>query len=202
NLTIQNTAGKVGQAVALHVEADRSVFKNCNLVGNQDTLYAANEKSRQLYINCFIEGTTDFIFGEATALFKKCIIKSLSDSYITAAATTKRQHYGFVFDSCRLTSSPAVHKVYLGRPWRPYANVVFFHTWMGAHIRPEGWHNWGNKENEKTAFYAEYDNQGPGADISGRVGWVRSSKNLTKKDIKKYSLQQILGGNDHWSPLN
>lgn len=75
NLTIRNTAGKVGQGVALHVDGDRFVIKNCNLLGNQDTLLTANDSSRQYYDNCFIEGTTDFIFGNATAVFNKCTIK-------------------------------------------------------------------------------------------------------------------------------
>ncbi|MGV3509852.1 MAG: pectinesterase family protein, partial [Sphingobacteriaceae bacterium] len=97
NLTIRNTAGRVGQAVALHVEGDRAIILNCNILGNQDTLYTASGSSRQYYKDCFIEGTTDFIFGEATVVFKNCIIKSLSNSYITAAATTPQQKFGYVF---------------------------------------------------------------------------------------------------------
>jgi pectinesterase len=100
NLTIRNTAGRVGQAVALHVEGDRCVVRNCKLLGNQDTLYAGTEGSRQYYKNCFIEGTTDFIFGEATVVFDSCVIRSLINSYVAAAATTSRQEYGFVFLNC------------------------------------------------------------------------------------------------------
>lgn len=190
NLTIENAAGRVGQAVALHVEGDRCIIRNCKLLGNQDTLYAATENSRQLYINCFIQGTTDFIFGEATVVFQNCTIKSLSNSYITAAATTERQSYGFVFLNCRLEADATVHKVFLGRPWRPNAKTVFINTEMGSHILPEGWDNWRNPENERTVLYAEYASTGSGAAAAKRVGW---SKQLSGKTAKAYTPQNILG---------
>lgn len=200
NLTIENTAGRVGQAVALHVEADRVVIKNCSLKGNQDTLYTATESSRQYYENCYIEGTTDFIFGESTAVFKNCIIKSLADSYITAASTTPRQPYGYVFFDCHLTAADNVHKVFLGRPWRPHAKTVFIRTKMESHIRPEGWDNWRNPENEKTAFYAEFASNGNGASmLSHRVKWART---LKPHDVKKYTIQNIFSGNTPWNPLS
>jgi len=138
NLTIQNSAGRVGQAVALHTEGDRITIKNCRLLGNQDTLYAATENSRQYFEDCFIEGTTDFIFGEAIAVFQRCTIKSLTNSYITAASTRPTQPYGFVFFNCHLVADTAATKVYLGRPWRPYAKTVFINTNMGKHIVPTG----------------------------------------------------------------
>ncbi|RYE16694.1 MAG: pectin esterase, partial [Sphingobacteriaceae bacterium] len=134
NLTIENTAGRVGQAVALHVEGDRCIIKNCKLLGNQDTLYAGTESSRQFYQNCYIEGTTDFIFGEATVIFQYCTIKSLVNSFITAASTTPRQKFGFVFFDCELIADTSAKKVYLGRPWRPYARTVFIRTKMGNQI--------------------------------------------------------------------
>ncbi|WP_187262427.1 pectinesterase family protein [Pontibacter beigongshangensis] len=199
NLTIQNAAGRVGQGVALHVEGDRAVLKNCRLLGNQDTIYAATENSRQYYQDCFIEGTTDFIFGEATAVFQNCTIKSLSNSYITAASTTPRQEYGFVFIDCKLIAAPEATKVFLGRPWRPNAKTVFINTDMGSHIRPEGWDNWRNPENEKTAFYAEYNSKGPGGDTSGRVGWGRQ---LKAKEAKQYTLQNIFAGKSGWVPVS
>ncbi|HEY1114336.1 MAG TPA: pectinesterase family protein, partial [Chitinophagaceae bacterium] len=142
NLTIQNTAGRVGQAVALHVEGDRIIVRNCRILGNQDTLYTAKEESRQYYQDCFIEGTTDFIFGEATCVFQGCTINSLANSFITASAQRKGQRFGYVFLDCKLTAAPGATKVYLGRPWRPYAQTVFLRTEMGAHITPEGWHHW------------------------------------------------------------
>ena len=198
NITIENTAGRVGQAVALHVEADRVMIRNCRLLGNQDTLYAATEKSRQYYADCYIEGTTDFIFGEATALFERCTIKSLTNSYITAASTTPRQKFGYTFINCKLVADTAARSCFLGRPWRPYARTVFINTEMGNHIVPEGWNNWNNAGNEKTAYYAEYNSRGPGAGTKGRVRW---SKQLSAREAKEYSLSNIFGGKDGWNPI-
>lgn len=197
NITIQNTAGRVGQAVALHVEGDRCIIKNCRLLGNQDTLYTATENSRQYFKDCYIEGTTDFIFGEATCVFDSCTIKSLADSYITAASTRPGKKFGYVFFNCKLIASAEAKKVYLGRPWRPYAKTVFINTEMGSHILPEGWDNWRNAENEKTAFYAEYNSKGAGANAGGRVKW---SKQLSKKKAKKCTLQNIFENEDEWVP--
>lgn len=194
NLTIANAAGPVGQAVALHVEGDRCAVINCRLLGNQDTLYAGTENSRQFYMDCYFEGTTDFIFGEATAVFQNCVIKSLKNSFITAPATTPRQQFGFVFLNCKLVAADtSVKKVYLGRPWRPYARSVFINTTMDRHIYIVGWDNWRNPDNEKTAFFAEYKSQS--VDISKRAPW---SHQLTEAEVKKYTLNNILAGNDHW----
>lgn len=193
-LTIENTAGRVGQAVALHVEGDRCMVTNCRLLGNQDTLYTATENSRQLYRDCYIEGTTDFLFGEATVVFERCIIKSLTNSYVTAASTRPGHAFGYVFFDCRLIADTSATKVYLGRPWRPYAKTVYIRTEMGTHILPEGWDNWRNAENEKTVLYAEYGSTGPGANIAKRAAW---SKQLTKTDLKAYTLENIFG---NWKP--
>jgi len=189
NLTIENTAGPVGQAVALAVEADRGMFENCRLLGNQDTLYADGANARQHYKNCYIEGTTDFIFGSATAFFENCTIQSKADSYITAASTPQGRPYGFVFLKCKLTAADGVTKVYLGRPWRSYAKTVFIECEMGGHIRPEGWNNWGSSEKERTVFYAEGGNKGPGADTAGRVSWA---KILPNEELKKYCAKEVL----------
>ncbi|MBN2181853.1 MAG: hypothetical protein JW715_08045, partial [Sedimentisphaerales bacterium] len=169
NLTIENTAGPVGQALALSVEADCCMFENCRMLGNQDTLYADGANARQHYRNCYIEGTTDFIFGGATALFENCTIHSKSNSYITAASTPEGRSYGFVFIECKLTAADGVNRVFLGRPWRSYAKTVFVKCEMGSHIRPEGWNNWGSPDKERTVFYAEGGNTGPGADTTKRV---------------------------------
>ena len=198
NLTIENAAGRVGQAVALHVEGDRSLIRNCRLLGNQDTLYTATQGSRQYYLDCHIEGTTDFIFGEATAVFQNCTIKSLSNSYITAASTRPGQAYGYVFLDCKLLADPAATKVYLGRPWRPYSKTVFIRTEMGSHIVPQGWDNWRNPENEKTVLYAEYKSSGPGANAAGRVKWARQ---LSASEAGKYTLAAIFAGQQAWQPL-
>lgn len=192
SLTIENTAGRVGQAVALHVEGDRFVCRNCNLKGNQDTLFVAKENTRQYYENCYIEGTTDFIFGKSITVFQSCTIKSLSNSYITAAATPENQAYGFVFFDCKLTAAPEAQKVYLGRPWRPNAKTVFIRTEMDKHITPEGWDNWRNPDNEKTVIYAEFGSRGEGAPSEKRVLW---SKQFSKKDLKNYTLEKVFASN-------
>lgn len=121
DLTIENNAAPLGQAVALHTEGDRLMFINCRFLGNQDTIYTGSEGARLLFTNCYIEGTTDFIFGPSTALFEYCELHSKRDSYITAASTPQNIEFGYVFKNCKLTAAPGVKKVYLGRPWRPYA---------------------------------------------------------------------------------
>jgi pectinesterase len=198
NLTIENRAGKVGQAVALHVEGDRFMATNIKLLGNQDTLYAATAGSRQYYKDCYIEGTTDFIFGEATAVFQSCTIKSLANSYVTAAATNKTQKFGYVFFDCSLVADTAATKVFLGRPWRPHAKTVFIRTYMGAHIVAAGWDNWRNPANERTVEYAEYKSTGPGRSTA-RAAW---SKQLSEKEVKRISLQNIFSGGRDWIPNN
>ena len=197
NITIENSSGAVGQAVALHVEGDRCIFRNCRILGHQDTLYAAGETSRQYFSDCYIEGATDFIFGAATVVFERCTLHTLANSCITAASTTKGKQFGFVFLNCRLTAEIGASKTYLGRPWRDYANVVFIHCDMGAHIMPAGWANWDKTQRDKTAFYAEFENTGAGANTSARVGW---SKVLTPKEAAKYTVTDILKGSDGWNP--
>ena len=199
NLSIKNSSCGEGQAVALHVEGDRFISKNCNILGCQDTIYTANEGSRQLYLDCYIEGTTDFIFGEATVVFKNCIIKSLKNSYITAAATPQNQEFGYVFLGCKLIAEDNVSEVYLGRPWRPYAKTVFIGTEMGEHILPEGWDPWkGDKmfpDKERTTYYAESNSKGEGAVKDSRVNW---SHQLTKAEVAKYSLKNIFSQSTDW----
>ncbi len=190
NLTIENSAGEIGQAVALHVEGNRCVFKNCRILGNQDTAYLDGENSNQYFSNCTIEGTTDFIFGSATVVFSECKIVSRKDSYITAASTTKGKPFGFVFMGCKLLANNEVQKVYLGRPWRPFAKTVFMNCEMGKHIQQEGWKEWSNTENPATTFYAEYKNSGEGANTTNRVNW---SHQLTYNEAQKYSVENILG---------
>lgn len=198
NLTFENSAGTVGQAVALHVEADQVIIKKCRILGNQDTLFPSTDTSRQYYVDCYIEGTTDFIFGAATAVFENCTIHSKKNSYITAASTVKDKPYGFVFLNCKLTASESAQKVYLGRPWRANAKTVFINTAMGKHILPEGWHVWNNNDNHKTTFYAEYGSTGPGFVKESRVSW---SKQLTKKEAKQYTLKNIFAGSTAWLPI-
>jgi len=183
NITVVNSAGPVGQAVALHVEGDRCVFVRCRILGNQDTLYGAGRYSNQLYSECYIEGTTDFIFGEATMLFEKCRIHCMGDSFITAASTPEGKPFGFVFRNCIITADEKVQKVYLGRPWRNFAKVAFLNCEMGSFVRPEGWQNWSKPESEKTTLFAEYGNTGAGAKTTCRVTW---SYQLTVREAEKY----------------
>ena len=196
NIIFENAAGRVGQAVACFIEGDRAYFKNCRFLGNQDTLYNYGKQSRQYFENCYVEGTVDFIFGWATVLFKDCTIHSVGDGYVTAPATDQGKTYGYVFVNCKLTADKDVKKVYLSRPWRPYGQTVYIQCELGKHIVPEGWNNWGRKENEKTAFFAEYKNTGEGADVSGRVSFGHQLKNL-----KDYHVEEILLGEDGWNPV-
>lgn len=198
DLTIENNAAQLGQAVALHTEGDRLTFVGCRFLGNQDTIYTGSEGSRLVFKNCYIEGTTDFIFGPSTVLFECCELRSKRDSYVTAASTPQGVEFGYVFKGCKLTAAPGVNKVYLGRPWRPYAATVFIDCELGGHIRPEGWHNWSNPGNEKTARYAEFGNTGDGAGTSGRVSWARQ---LTKEEVSRYTVENIFGSTrDCWQP--
>lgn len=198
NITFENSAGPVGQAVAVRVNGDRIIFENCRFLGNQDTLYPNGKDSRQYYKNCYIEGTTDFIFGWSTAVFENCEIFSKEGGhYITAASTEKESPFGFVFINCKLTGDAPARDVYLGRPWRDYAQTVFINTKMGDHIKKEGWHNWSKPTAEKTAFYAEHNSSGPGAAPKERVKW---SKQLSVKEAQKYTAENILKGEDNWNP--
>ncbi len=197
NLTFENTAGRVGQAVACFVAGDRVIFRNCRFLGNQDTLYNFGKHCRQYFEDCYIEGTVDFIFGSSTAVFNRCTVHSLSKGYLTAPSTPQDEAYGYVFIDCRLTAADGVEKVYLARPWRPYAKSVFIHCEMGGHILPVGWHNWNKKDAEKTIFFAEYENTGAGAATKKE----RAKFGHQLKNLKGYSIEEILAGEDGWNPL-
>ena len=199
NLTIENNAAQLGQAVALHTEGDRLKFINCRILGNQDTIYTGAKFTRLYFKDCYIDGTTDFIFGPSTALFENCMIHSKRNSYVTAASTPKEAKYGYVFKHCKLTAEPGVDKVYLGRPWRPYAYTLFIECELGKHIVPAGWHNWGKQSNEETARYMEYKNTGEGANASERVAW---SKQLTKKEAEAVTVDAIFRTQSDWDPID
>lgn len=196
NITFENTAGPVGQAVACFVSADRVYFKKCRFLGFQDTLYTYQKGSRQYYEDCYIQGTVDFIFGWSVAVFNRCHIHSLGKGYVAAPSTDQHQAYGYVFYDCQLTADEGVEKVYLARPWRPYAKAVFIRCNLGKHITPEGWNNWRNPANEKTAFFAEYQNTGEGASQAERVPYAHQLK-----DLKEYDMEHILAGEDGWNPV-
>ncbi len=209
-LTIQNTSGDHGQALAARVDADRAVFTNCRLLGWQDTLMVNN--GRQYFKDCYIEGRVDFIYGDGTAVFENCELHSKNGGYITAASTRQEKPYGFVFLKCKLTGDdkpwvdptgaiPAKVQKFpntnLGRPWRSYASVTYVNCEMGDHIKPAGWFNWNKAENESTARYAEYNSLGPGANPTKRVPW---SRQLSKEEADKITIESVLGGTDKWKP--
>ncbi len=224
NLTIENTAGagsEVGQAIALYADGDRLCFDNCRILGGQDTLFTAplppSEKikngfvgpkqfsprinGRQYYKNCYISGDVDFIFGGATAFFEGCDIFSIyngnpaANGFIAAASTAEGQAYGYVFKGCRFLSDCPPQTVYLGRPWRDFAKTVIINSYIGAHISPLGWDDWGSVFAHFNAFYAEGGNFGEGAITALRPPWTRA---LSESEIKRYSKHIVLGGNDDW----
>lgn len=193
NLTLENSAGDIGQAIALSVNANRVSVINCKLLGNQDTLYLTGE-GKYYFKNCFIEGTTDFIFGSATAFFENCEIFSKKETYITAASTPQNVEFGFVFHRCKFTSTPDISKVYLGRPWRIFAKTAILNSTLGSHILPEGWFNWDKPEAEKTSFYAEFNNSGKGSYLKNRVKWAHQ---LSDKEAKTYAKENVLKDSKH-----
>ena len=194
NITFENSAGPVGQALALRVDGDRVIFRNCRFLGWQDTVLL--NRGRQYFADCYITGHVDFIFGAATAFFERCHIHCLKDGYITAASTPQEQPFGFVFSNCKVTGEVGV-KSYLGRPWRPFAGVAFLHTEMSEVVRPEGWHNWNFPERERSVRYAEFESKGPGGNRSARVRWARQ---LTKTEARAVTLRKVLAGSDGWNP--
>ena len=215
DLTIENSAGEgsnIVQAVALFTDGDFLFFKNCRMIGNQDTIYTYGRYGkdggikRNYFLNCYIEGTTDFIFGPSIAYFEKCTIHSKKNSYGTAASTFEGQKYGYVFVECRLTADEGIDKCYLGRPWGAYAKTVFIKCELGKHILPEGWHNWekeGKPNTEKNSYYAEYQNYGPGA--YGKDKRVKWSYQLSAKQAAEYTFEKVMyQANDGivWNPYD
>ena len=196
NITIENNSARLGQAVALHTEGDRLTFINCRFLGHQDTIYTGMANTRLFFKDCYIEGTTDFIFGPSTAWFEHCDIFCKANSYITAASTPQEITYGYIFNNCTVSCAPDVTKVYLGRPWRDYGYTLFMHCSLPAQIRPEGWHHW-EEQRKQTARYLEFENTGEGAATDKRAAW---SRQLTKKEAKAVTLQNVFMHTDQWNP--
>ncbi len=196
NLTIANTAGpKKGQALALRVDGDRATFRRCRFLGYQDTLLV--NRGRHYFEECYIAGSTDFIFGGATAYFERCTIHTLLGGYLTAASTPDFAPYGYVFRRCKITGESPELKTYLGRPWRDHAQTIFLFTEMSAHVRPEGWDNWKKPYAEKVSRYSEFGSTGPGANPTARVSWA---KPITEAEALALTPQKVLGGSDGWDP--
>jgi pectinesterase len=196
NITFENSAGPKGQALAIRIDGDRAVFRNCRFMGWQDTLFI--NRGRHYFEGCTIAGHVDFIFGGATAFFEKCRIHCLENGYITAASTPDNQPFGFVFSNCKITGESPDIKTYLGRPWRDFSSVIFLTTEMTDVVRPVGWHNWDKPEREKTSRYAEYNNSGAGVSVQARVKW---SRQLTKAEAQRVTVKNVLAGSDGWNPL-
>lgn len=205
NITVENNSARKGQAVSLHTTGDRLHILNCRLLGHQDTVFTGVANTHILFKDCYIIGTTDFIFGPSTAWFENCLIENKVNSYVTAASTPEDVKYGYIFNNCTVRAmaadapllgdafdapKPNATQCFLGRPWRPYAYTLFMNCDLGNHIRPEGWNNWGNKANEKTARYYEYNNRGEGATPEKRAPWT---KQLTKKEAKEITMLNVLG---------
>ena len=215
DMTIENSAGEgkeIGQAVAVFTDGDFIFFHRCRLIGNQDTLYTYGRYGkdggikRNYFLDCYIEGTTDFIFGPSIAYFENCTLHSKKNSYVTAASTLKGEKYGYVFKKCRLTAAEGIDKCYLGRPWGAYAKTVFIRCYLGSHILPAGWHDWeksGKPDTKKNSYYAEYKNFGPGA--AGKKERVKWSRQLTEKQAAEYTFEKVMyQKNDGivWDPFN
>lgn len=198
NITFENTAGMVGQAVAAMVDSDRAIFYRCRFLGNQDTLYPYGKEHnvRQYYRECYIEGTVDYIFGWwASAYFDHCTIHSKRDKgYIAAPATPEGATHGFVFAHCHLTADEGVENVYLGRPWRPYGQAVYLYCQMDRCIHPEGWRVWHNKDNLTTPTMGEYKSRGEGANSDKRASWA-----VEITDPSHYEIDATLAGSDQWN---
>ena len=205
DILVENDAGRVGQAVALETRGDRIHLRACTLIGNQDTFFTRGYVSRVFVERCHIEGTTDFIFGPSIVVFDDCHIHCKADSFITAASTTERNRYGYVFFNCGVTAAEGVTRVYLGRPWKSTARTVWLECEFPAAIHPEGWRDWHDAARKGDVYYAEWGCTGPGADRSGRVAWSRA---LNGEEITDYTIQQIFAKKtgseqfrDDWEPL-
>ena len=193
NLTFENSAGAVGQALAIRVDGDRAAFRNCRFLGWQDTIFL--NRGRQYFENCDITGATDFIFGGATAWFEKCRIHCAGNGYIAAASTPYDEPFGYVFSNCKITGEPGV-KTFLGRPWRIYASTIYLNCEMSEAVRPQGWDAWGKADAGKTR-YAEFGSYGDGASETNRPGWTRQ---LTKAEAGNITVEKVVGGADGWRP--
>ncbi len=200
DITLENTAGNTGQAVAAAVRADRAVFKHCRFLGHQDTLFA--DYGRQYYVDSYIEGGVDFIFGDAAAVFDRSEIHANGSGYLTAQSrTAPEQATGYVILNSRVTSGidPAAPRntISLGRPWRPYSRIVYIDTELPANVIPEGWNLWGRTGETPQAYFAEFHSIGQGANPGARVAW---SHQLSAREAAQYRPRIFLAGKDHWDP--
>ena len=198
NLSFENSAGPISQAVAVIVRSDKARFINCRFLGFQDTLYTHKVGSKQYYKNCYIEGTVDFIFGFSTTFFDECELFCKNSGYIAAPSTPQQSASGYVFYRCDIKGENT-QSHYLGRPWRPYGQVAFISCEMSDVVIPEAWNNWGKVSNEKTAIFSEYKNRGKGGNEQNkRAKW---SVTLSEKQAKKLNKENVLGADFNFEGL-
>ncbi|KAG0456261.1 hypothetical protein HPP92_024049 [Vanilla planifolia] len=201
NISFKNTApvpkpGAIGkQAVALRISGDTAAFLGCKFLGAQDTLY--DHLGRHYYKDCYVEGSVDFIFGNALSLYEGCHLHAIAES--TGAVTAQNRmsildDTGFSFVNCKVTGSGAL---YLGRAWGIFSRVIFAYTYMDDIIVPSGWFNWGDPNREMTVFYGQYKCTGPGANYMGRVPW---SRELTDEEAKPFISMSFIDGTE-WIKL-
>ncbi|KAH7573540.1 hypothetical protein ACOSP7_007279 [Xanthoceras sorbifolium] len=192
DMGFENSAGAIKhQAVALRVQAHKSIFYNCQMDGYQDTLYV--HAHAQFYRDCTISGTIDFIFGDAAAIFQNCkmIVRKPLDNQnciVTAQGrNNSRSVTGLVLQNCTITGDAEyvpvkdVNKAYLGRPWKEYSRTLIMQSQIDDIIQPDGWLPWQGTFALDTCWYGEYGNRGAGSKRNKRVKW---------KGIKKVSTQQ------------
>lgn len=195
SLTIENTFGPSAQAAALRVSGDKTAFYACRMLSFQDTLL--DDRGRHYYKDCYIEGGTDFICGSGFSLFDNCHLHSTSAQagVITAhMRTSAAENTGFFFVNCKITGAGTT---LLGRPWGPYARVVFAKTNMSKEIVPEGWEDWNNPDNQRTTYFAEFENPGPGGNGPQRVKW---SHQLSSDEAAPFMTQSLINGQDWIKP--
>lgn len=194
NVTFQNSAGPVGQALAVRVDGDRVAFHHCRFLGWQDTIL--DNRGRHYYDRCDITGAVDFIFGGATAFYDHCDITELRDKGgdLTAPSTPADQPYGLVFTGCRLTGGRP-GSTGLMRPWRGYGMSAFINCVMDGSISRRGWDPWSGRE--KTCRAEEYGSRTPDGqtiDLSTRAPWVHR---LTPAEAAGYTVSRVFSG---WDP--
>lgn len=202
NLTIANTAGPVGQALAVTLRADRIIFSNCNILGYQDTIYMAKDGMRNYFTNCLVLGRTDYIYGGGIGYFQSCEIRSYGGGWITAPSTPKTQLYGFVFNKCKFTyvsNSPRKGDddlpIAIGRPWHNYPKVIILNSELCEQMHPQGWPTTWRMDYAATSaelHLYEYKNTGKGADMSHRANWI-GLRSITTKEANDYTLRKVLG---------
>ncbi|XP_021731575.1 putative pectinesterase 11 [Chenopodium quinoa] len=191
-LTFENTYGARGKGVALRVAGDKAAFYGCRMISYQDTLL--DDVGRHYYKNCYIEGATDFICGNAASLFEKCHIHSVLTAENGAITAQRREtpweNTGYIFLGCKITGK-GVGTADLGRPWGAHSRVIYTLSYLSNVVSPEGWNNWNDPKKESNVVYGEYKCYGPGSNRAMRVSW---SKSLTNNEAAPFLSKDMIGG--------